>query len=181
MAQFSEQEIETKTDVIKDLQNHDFFDYLSNKIKELERPNKQVNLGIKLLTPSAKMPTQAHKGDLWDVYADETVLITDEKSTLVSTGIALDIPQGYQVRLYNRSGNPLKYGIVLGNSTGIVDSSYRGELKGQFFCIEGVHQIHKGDRIMQMEVVRVLDIGFEQKENLSQTDRGEQGFGSSGR
>lgn len=181
MAQFSFSgpEIETKTDVIKDLQNQ--VNYLSNKIEELERPNKQVNLGIKLLTPSAKMPTQAHKGDLWDVYADETVLITDEKSTLVSTGIALDIPQGYQVRLYNRSGNPLKYGIVLGNSTGIVDSSYRGELKGQFFCIKGVHQIHKGDRIMQMEVVRVLDIEFEQKENLSQTDRGEQGFGSSGR
>ena len=140
-----------------------------------------MKLGIKLLTSTAKMPTQAHKGDLWDIYADEDILIVDGESKLVSTGIAFQIPEGYQVRLYNRSGNPLKYGIVLSNSVGIVDTAYTGEIKGQFFCIHGCHQIHKGDKIMQMEIVKINDIEFEQVEELSKTDRGAAGFGSTGK
>lgn len=153
--------------------------YLLKKIKELEQPTKK--LGIKLLTPTAKIPTQAHKGDLWDIYADEDVLIVDKESKLVSTGIALDIPKGYQVRLYNRSSGPLKNKLVLSNSVGIVDSSYRGEIKGQFFCIDRCHLIHKGDKIMQMELVKINDIEFEQVEELSKTDRGAAGFGSTGK
>ena len=140
-----------------------------------------MKLGIKLLTSTAKLPTQAHKGDLWDIYADKDVLITDTESKLVSTGIAFDIPEGYQVRLYNRSSGPLKNKLVLSNSVGIVDSSYRGEIKGQFFCIDRCHLIHKGDKKMQMEIVKIDDIEFEQVEELSKTDRGTNGFGSTGK
>lgn len=140
-----------------------------------------VKLGIKLLTPTAKIPTQAHFGDLYDIYADEDVMIVDGESKLVSTGIAFDIPEGYQVRLYNRSGNPLKYKLVLANSVGIVDTAYRGELKGQFYCIYGCYQIHKGDKIMQMEVVPIRQIDFIKVDQLSETDRGAAGFGSSGK
>ena len=67
---------------------------------------------IKLLTPTAKMPTRAHEGDLYDIYADEDILI-DAVPTLVSTGIALEIPEGYHIKIYNRSSNPLKYGLIL--------------------------------------------------------------------
>lgn len=172
-------EPKTPIDLIEDLQKQ--VNYLSKKIEELEKSPKPIKLGIKLLTPTAKMPTQAHKGDLWDLYADEDILITDNESKLVSTGIAFDIPKGYQIRLYNRSGNPLKYKLVLSNSTGIVDSSYRGEVKGQFFTIHGIRQINKGDKIMQMEIVSVKDIEFEQVQELSKTDRGEKGFGSTGK
>jgi len=166
-------------DLIRDLQKQ--VNYLSKKIEELEKPTEPVKLGIKLLTPTAKMPTQEHKGDLWDLYADEDVLIVDGESKLVSTGIAFDIPKGYQIRLYNRSGNPLKYKLVLSNSIGIIDSSYRGEIKGQFFTVYGIHQINKGDKIMQMEIVSIKDIEFEQVQELSKTDRGTNGFGSSGK
>lgn len=143
------------------------------------KPSNRIK--IKLLTPTAKIPTQAHEGDLWDIYSDEDVLILDGESKLVSTGIAFEIPQGFQVRLYNRSGNPLKYGIVLSNSVGIVDTAYTGEIKGQFFCIHGCHQIKKGDKIMQMELVKINDIYFEITDTLSKTDRGAKGFGSTGK
>jgi dUTP pyrophosphatase len=166
-----------QTNIIEQLQEQ--INYLTKKVEELQHPKKK--LGIKLLTPTAKMPTQAHKGDLWDIYADQDIMIVDGESKLVSTGIAFDIPEGYQVRLYNRSGNPLKYKLVLSNSVGVVDSAYRGEIKGQFFCIHGCYKINKGDKIMQMEIVKINDIEFEQVEDLSKTDRGANGFGSSGK
>ena len=62
-----------------------------------------------------------------------------------------------------------------------MDSSYCGEVKGQFFTIHGIRQINKGDKIMQMEIVSVKDIEFEQVQELSKTDRGEKGFGSTGK
>lgn len=167
----------TEIDYIKELQK--IINYLSTEIDKLKE--RKQKLGIKLLTSTAKMPTQAHKGDLWDIYADENMLIVDGESKLVSTGIALEIPDGYQVRLYNRSGNPLKYGIVLSNGIGCVDTKYRGELKGQFFCIKGAYEIKKGDKIMQMELVQTTDIEFKQVQELSETDRGANGFGSTGK
>ena len=80
---------------------------LKKEIAKL-KGNEKIKLQFKLLTSTAKIPTQAHKGDLWDVYADEDMLILDGESKLVSTGIAFQIPKGYQIRLYNRSSGPLK-------------------------------------------------------------------------
>lgn len=140
-----------------------------------------MKLKIKRLTPTAKIPTQAHEGDLYDVYSDEDIIIKDNESKLVSTGIALEIPEGYQVRLYNRSGNPLKKGLVLSNSVGIIDTQYTGEIKGQFFCIRGEYTINKGDKILQMELVPIIPIQFEEISELKETDRGSNGFGSTGR
>lgn len=140
-----------------------------------------IKLGIKLLTPTAKIPTQAHEGDLWDIYADEDVLITDGESKLVSTGIAFDIPEGYQVRLYNRSSGPLKNKLVLSNGIGIIDTGYKSELKGQFFCIHGCYKISKGDKIMQMELVKINKIAFEQVAELDKRNDRCGGFGSTGK
>lgn len=145
-------------------------------------------LKIKLLTPTAKIPTQAHKGDIYDVYADEDKLITDIPS-LVSTGISLQIPEGFHVKIYNRSSNPLKFGLILSNSVGIVDSLYTGEIKGIFHCQPHIeneqrtteHIIKKGDKIMQIEVCPVYEINFEKVEELAETERGSKGFGSSGK
>lgn len=165
-------------DLIKDLQKQ--VNYLSNKMDQfeehLEEPKKIIK--IKLLTPTAKIPTQAHIGDLWDIYADEDILIVDGESKLVSTGLAFDIPEGYQVRLYNRSSGPLKNKLVLSNSVGIVDTGYKSEIKGQFFCINGCHQIKKGDKIMQMELVKINQIAFEQVEELDKSNDRGGGFGS---
>lgn len=166
------------TDQMKQMQKA--INYLLEKIenfeKHLEEP--KCSLKIKLLTPTAKIPTQAHEGDLWDIYADEDILIVDVESKLVSTGIAFDIPEGYQIRLYNRSSGPLKNKLVLSNSVGIVDTGYKNEIKGQFFCIHGCHQINKGDKIMQMELVKINKISFEQVEELDKANDRGGGFGS---
>lgn len=147
-----------------------------------------VKLKIKLLTSTAKMPTRSHQGDLYDIYADGDIEITAEPK-LVSTGIALDIPEGFHVKIYNRSSNPLKYGLILSNSVGIIDTQYRGEVKGIFHCIthkennffRNSHVIHKGDKIMQMEMSPIYDFDLEQVETLSETERGANGFGSTGK
>ena len=176
MPVFSELETGTETDNIRNLQKQ--INYLTERIENLEKPTKQIKLGIKLLTPTAKVPTRAHQGDLWDIYADEEVLIVGGESKLVSTGIAFQIPKGYQIRLYNRSSGPLKNKLVLSNGTGVIDTGYKNEVKGQFFTIYGCHQIHKGDKIMQMEIVPILDIEFEQVQELDKTNDRGGGFGS---
>lgn len=164
-------------DLIEDLQKQ--INALSTEIGQLKQKEEQeIEVKFKLLTSTAKIPTQAHKGDLWDVYADEDVLIVGGESKLVSTGIAFQIPKGYQIRLYNRSSGPLKNKLVLSNSIGVIDTNYTDEIKGQFFCISGCHQIHKGDKIMQMELVPILDIEFQQVQELDKTNDRGGGFGS---
>lgn len=147
----------------------------------------KLALKIKLLTPTAKMPTRAHEGDLYDIYADEDKEIGSEP-ILVSTGLAFDIPEGYQVRIYNRSSNPLKYGLILGNSVGIIDTHYKDEVKGIFYCVNHKennffktnHLIKKGDKIMQMELVKINDFDIIETQELDKTNDRGGGFGSTG-
>lgn len=136
-------------------------------------------LKVKLLTSTAKLPQRAHKGDLYDVFADEDVEVGN-KPVLVGTGIALDIPEGYHVKLYNRSSNPLKYGLVLGNSVGIIDTNYKDELKCIFFCTGNTHKIKKGDKIAQIEMTPIHDFEIQQVEELDKTNDRGGGFGSTG-
>lgn len=173
---------------------------------------QKITLKYKKLTPDAKAPTKAHEGDLWDIYANEDIDIISTPR-LVSTGLAFDIPEGYQLRVYNRSGNALK-GILLSNGVGVIDTGYKGELKGLFhkavticlhigasmignivdekgnktvdtvFPIYAPHTpytIHKGDKIMQIELVRLNDFALEEVKELSESDRGTGGFGSTGK
>lgn len=167
-------------DEIKELRK--VVNYLSKEIDELKaKDEKEVGVDYITVTDTAKMPTQEHTGDLWDVYADEDVLIVDGESKLVSTGIACSIPEGYQLRLYNRSGGPLKCKLVLSNGTGIIDTQYTGIIKGQFFTIDGTYQIKKGDKIMQLELVKLIKVKFRKVNELPKTERGSKGFGSSGK
>lgn len=144
-------------------------------------------LKVKFLTPTAKMPTRAHEGDLYDIYADEDKEIGSQP-VLVSTGLAFDIPKGYQVRIYNRSSNPLKNGLILSNSLGVIDSGYKNEVKGIFHCIghkendffRTNHIINKGDKIMQMELVKINDFVLEEVKELDKTNDRGGGFGSTG-
>ena len=138
-----------------------------------------IKLKFKKLSENAYTPVRAHKGDLWDIKASETVNL-NEYPKFVSTGLAFEIPEGYQIRIYNRSGNAKK-GVILANSVGIIDTLYRGEVKALFYSVYGDYIIHKGDKILQMELVRINDIEFEETDELSDTERGTGGFGSTGK
>ena len=113
--------------------------------------------------------------------AKEVTLAPGER-TLVPTGLRLAIPLGYEVQLRPRSGLALKHGITLPNSPGTIDSDYRGPL-GVIVMNAGQEPftVAHGDRIAQMIVAPVVQADFTVVETLSSTDRGEGGFGSTGR
>jgi dUTP diphosphatase len=100
---------------------------------------------------------------------------------LVPTGLRLEIPKGYEVQIRPRSGLALKHGITLPNAPGTVDSDYRGPL-GVIVMNAGdrAFRIAHGDRIAQMVVAPVVQAQFESVSGLSDTERGEGGFGSTG-
>ncbi|HRK42852.1 MAG TPA: dUTP diphosphatase [Gemmobacter sp.] len=101
---------------------------------------------------------------------------------IVPTGFRIEIPMGYEVQIRPRSGLALKHGITLPNTPGTIDSDYRGPLGVALVNLgEGPFTVQHGDRIAQMIVAPVVQARFAVVEHLSETERGEGGFGSTGR
>lgn len=168
-----------------------------------------VRLGIKKLDPDAQLPHYAHEGDAgMDVFALEDVELPLYVPTMVHTGIAAEIPDGYELQVRPRSGLSLK-GVTVWNSPGTVDSKYRGEIciilmyinntmetvtekrvdprTGQWIDV-GVgtqrktkYNVKKGDKIAQLVLAPVTFADTYEVQELSTTDRGTGGFGSTGR
>ena len=101
---------------------------------------------------------------------------------IVPTGLRVEIPQGFEMQIRPRSGLALKHGLTLPNTPGTIDSDYRGPL-GVLMINFGADdfRFHHGDRIAQMIIAPVVQAGFEVAEALSDTARGQGGFGSTGR
>ncbi len=118
-----------------------------------------------------------------DVKADlkgETTLNPGERK-LIPTGMYLDIPVGFEAQVRPRSGLALRYGVTVLNTPGTIDSDYRGEVKILLINLgKDPYVIHNRDRIAQIVFSPVIQAEFIQKRDLSVTDRGEGGFGSTG-
>ncbi len=116
-----------------------------------------------------------------DVVSAEDVTIAPGARHAVATGIALAIPQGYEVQVRPRSGLALKHGITVPNTPGTIDSDYRGELK-VILINHGTEPfaIQRGDRVAQLVLAPVVQAAWEEVTELDATDRGEGGFGSTG-
>ncbi|CAN5333243.1 dUTP diphosphatase [soil metagenome] len=136
---------------------------------------------FKLLNKDAKLPVYLHEDDAaFDIYAVESVLIKKKKYKSVSTGVASEIPKGYFVSIRDRSGLAFKNGIhLLG---GVIDAGYRGEW---FVAVANLgdedYKIEKGDRIAQGILHKIPKAKIKEVKNLSDTDRGEKGIGSTGK
>ncbi len=103
--------------------------------------------------------------------------------TIVSTGLAFEIPEGYTMKIYPRSGWGFKHNIQLANGTGIIDSDYRGEVMVKLiaFCPSSeLPMIGIGTRVAQAELSQSFRVRFEEVGELTETERGEGGFGSTG-
>jgi dUTP pyrophosphatase len=101
---------------------------------------------------------------------------------LVPTGLFIELPQGYEAQIRPRSGLAIKHGITCLNSPGTIDSDYRGELKVILINLSQEEQtLHPGDRIAQMVVSPVVQIGWESVEAISETARNAGGFGHTGK
>lgn len=141
---------------------------------------------VKKLHPEAKLPTQgSEEAACWDIYALEDTYIDEYRTTLVSTGLSLEVPEGYFLDIRPRSGLSSK--VVISNSPGTLDSDYRGELKVATRAVVGAWplggdfpRIKKGDRIAQIRLEKVWPIQFKEVDELSSTKRGTGGFGSTG-
>ena len=116
-----------------------------------------------------------------DVVSAEDVTIAPGARHAVATGLALAIPQGYEVQVRPRSGLALKHGITVPNTPGTIDSDYRGEVK-VILINHGTEPfaIRRGDRVAQLVLAPVVQAAWEEVTELDATDRGEGGFGSTG-
>ena len=146
-----------------------------------------MEIKVKKLTDTAIVPTKSRKTDAgYDLYADEDKAIYPEDTVLISTSIAFAIPDGYAGLIWDRSGLGSK-GIH--RHAGVVDSSYRGEVKvalynarpGHIDFTDNMYFISRGDRIAQILFQKVPHFDLVETEELDDTDRGSSGFGSSGK
>jgi len=155
-----------------------------NKMKAalVRGPESNMIVKIKYLTETAKTPSRKTAGAAaYDLYADETVYIPRETTVAIKTGLAMEIPEGWKGEIYSRSGLAYR-GLVVANSPGKIDCDYRGEIMVLIHnqSNEGVACLEAGDRIAQFEVNPVYHIKFDNGE-LSDTERGEGHFGSTGK
>ena len=127
------------------------------------------------------IPQYAHAGDAGaDITASEKIAIPPRERTLVSTGVRLEIPEGYVGLIWPRSGLAVKKGIDCG--AGVIDSHYRGEVKVLLFNhSENEFQIEPGDRIAQILIQKVERVEFPPVDQLNETARSDAGFGSTGK
>ena len=139
---------------------------------------------IKKLHPAAVVPTYGTEGsacfDLYAVQPEAEIRVVD--TATVRTGLAFEVPQGFVMLVFSRSGHGFKNDVRLANCVGVVDSDYRGELMVKLTndnpsdCLA----VHPGDRIAQAMLLPVSQTYFEVVDELSSTDRGAGGFGSTG-
>jgi dUTP pyrophosphatase len=143
-----------------------------------------MQIRISRLHPAAELPSYAHGASEdagMDLRAVEETILEPGVPQLVPTGLAIELPPGYEAQVRPRSGLALHHAIAMPNSPGTVDPGYRGELRVILLNLgREPYTIHAGDRIAQMVVARYEAIGWLECE-LSQSRRGEGGFGSSGR
>lgn len=173
------------TSIMGDLNNLLF--NLSDDIKnQVEEQVNRFEVKVKRLHPKAVIPKYAKDGDAgMDLVATEIISNTTFDVTY-GTGIAMEIPKGYVGLVFPRS-SIRKTDLSLTNCVGVIDSGYRGEIQATFKKVFGKNDVRLdeldykvGDRIAQIMIIPYPSVNFVEVDELSQTDRGEGGFGSTG-
>ena len=144
-----------------------------------------MKVKIKKLSPEAVIPTYAKDGDAGMDMVSTKIISDNLGPQTYGTDIAIEIPKGFVGLIFPRS-SIRKTNLQLSNSVGVVDSGYRGEIQATFNKIQGIDNVERdsykvGDRICQIMIIPHPDIQFEEVEELNNTERGEGGFGSTGK
>lgn len=143
-----------------------------------------MKVQIKKLNSDAKLPvygsSYAAGADLF-ACTDGDVTIEPHKTAMIPTGFAMELPEGYAGFIYARSGLASKKGLAPANKVGVVDCDYRGEVKVALHNHgETAQTVSRGERIAQLVIAPYVTAQFEEAEELSGTERGAGGFGSTG-
>ena len=148
-------------------------------------PKEKPSLKIKRLRPNAKLPKRATPGSTgFDIFAciedKGTIVLQGTQPRLIPTGIAIEVPRGYDVQIRPRSGLSAK-GVDV--TFGTIDSDYRGEILITMYLFnpDATFEIKHGDRIAQMVVSTIVGLPLIEVEELSSTERGSGGHGSTGK
>ena len=139
---------------------------------------------VKLLSPHARLPERAYDGDAaFDLYAAEAATLPPGRRAVIGTGIALGLPPGLAALTLPRSGLAARHGITIVNAPGLIDPGYRGEVRVILFNtdLDEPFEVAAGDRIAQLLLLSLAGVSLVCVEALQDTQRGERGFGSSGR
>ena len=142
----------------------------------------KISLQITRLDPTLPLPKYAYEGDAGlDLISAVDVAVAPFERVAIPTGLALAIPSGYAGFVLPRSGLALKQGLSLANTPGLIDSNYRGEIKVAAVNIDSSNpiEIHRGDRIAQLVLLEVPIVNLVEVNELDETVRGSNGFGSS--
>ena len=145
---------------------------------------QEIKLKIKKLLPEAKLPVYGSANAAGaDLYAltDHDIRIGANETAVVHTGLAAEIPEGYVGLIFARSGLATRKGLAPANKVGVIDSDYRGEIRVALHNDSKYMQtVVPYERIAQLVVMPYVFARFEESEELSDTERGEGGFGSTG-
>ncbi len=143
-----------------------------------------MKIKLKKVRKDAKIPkymTQKSAG--LDIFAciSSNITLKPGQRTLIPTGIAISLPEGYEAQIRPRSGLALNYGIIPLNTPGTIDADYRGEIKIILANLgENEFTVKNGDRVAQMVINKIEKVEFVEVEELDNSLRGEGGFGSTG-
>lgn len=137
---------------------------------------------FKKLNSDAIIPNYAHKEDAgMDIYSNEEKVIKAKSWELVKTGISMELPTNYEAQIRSKSGLSLKSGIIVLNSPGTIDENYRGEIGVILMNVSGSdYKVEKNQKIAQMVINKVEHFPVTEVTEISNTDRGEGAFGSTG-
>ena len=138
-------------------------------------------VNIKLMDETVLLPQKAHEHDAcWDIRSYEDIILKPFEPVKIETGLAFEIPNDYFLRIFSRSGLSSQ-GIILLNSVGIIDPNYRGYIKIPLMNLTNSElTIHKNDRIAQIGFEKIIHATWNVVNDLSETERGANGFNSSG-
>lgn len=140
---------------------------------------------IKKLNDKALTPEYQTAGAAaFDLHAclESSIKLKPLERTIIPTGIAVELPQGYELQIRARSGMSIKHGLTMVNGIGTIDSDYRGEVGILVINLgQETYEIKDGERIAQGVVAKYEQVTFEERSELSVTERGAGGYGSTGR
>ena len=144
-----------------------------------------MEIKVKKLRESAILPSRGSAlAAGYDLYADpeQEAVIEPHETVRIPTGLAMEIPQGYFGGIFARSGLAMKEGLRPANCVGVIDADYRGEIMVALHNdTEAARRVSAGERVAQLVVLPFLEVEFALEDQLSDTARGEGGFGSTGR
>ena len=139
---------------------------------------------IKTVAECGHTPERKHKGDAgadMRAFIPRPVTIGVGESAWIDLGVSMEIPDGYFGLQAPRSGLGCNYGICLAIGVGIIDSGYRGPVKAKLLNLgEKAFTVYPGDRVCQMLIIKCEDVDFLNVDELSDSDRGSNGYGSTG-